>query len=159
MVAGPVAAGPVYARAPMSAELLAGFPVVIPWPVAWGDMDAFQHVNNVTYFRWFESVRIAYFAAIGWSREIGVGPILARTSCAFRAPLTYPDTIDIAARAVDVGEDRFTMIYRVVSRRLQGIAAEGEGRVVAYDYRVGAKAPLPTEIRAAIGALEAGAAR
>lgn len=36
--------------------LLADFPVVIDWPVQWGDMDAFQHVNNTVFFRWFESI-------------------------------------------------------------------------------------------------------
>jgi acyl-CoA thioester hydrolase len=31
-------------------DLLAGFPVTLHWPVAWGDMDALGHVNNTTYF-------------------------------------------------------------------------------------------------------------
>lgn len=143
----------------MRAELLAGFPVTLPWPVAWGDMDAFQHVNNVTYFRWFETVRIAYFEAIGWtgpSGPSGVGPILARTSCVFRAPLTFPDRVILGARASDLTDDRFTMHYRVVSERLGKVAAEGEGTVVSFDYRAGVKAPLPPPVRASILALEAG---
>ncbi len=49
----------------MTEERLEGFPVVVEIPVLWGDMDAFQHVNNVTYFRYFESARIAYFERIG----------------------------------------------------------------------------------------------
>lgn len=138
-------------------DLLEGFPLTLPWPVAWGDMDAFAHVNNVVYFRWFESARLAYFEAIGWTAAMaagGVGPILARTSCAFRAPLTFPDTVTLAARAVDLGEDRFTMHYRVVSERLGVVAAEGEGRVISYDYRNARKAPLPPAIRAALIAFE-----
>ncbi|MEZ4380890.1 MAG: thioesterase family protein [Nannocystaceae bacterium] len=141
----------------MAAAPLEDFPITRPWPVAWGDMDAFQHVNNVTYFRWFEHVRLAYFEAVGWTAAAaagGVGPILAQTSCAFRAPLTYPDTVHLGARAVDLGDDRFTMRYRVVSERLGTIAAEGDGRVISYDYRAGRKAPLPPAIRAAIVALE-----
>lgn len=39
-------------------EPLAGFPVRVDIPVAWGEMDAFGHVNNVVYFRYFESARI-----------------------------------------------------------------------------------------------------
>ncbi|MCB0148997.1 MAG: acyl-CoA thioesterase, partial [Caldilineaceae bacterium] len=46
-------------------DLLAGYPVVIEIPVAWGEMDAFQHVNNIVYFRYFESGRIAYFERAG----------------------------------------------------------------------------------------------
>jgi len=44
---------------------LADHPVVITWPVQWGDQDAFGHVNNVVYFRWMESARIAYFRQAG----------------------------------------------------------------------------------------------
>ena len=41
------------------ADLLADFPVTVEIPVAWGDMDAMGHVNNVVYFRYFETARIA----------------------------------------------------------------------------------------------------
>ena len=36
----------------MFEELLADYPVIVEFPVAWGDMDALSHVNNVTYFRY-----------------------------------------------------------------------------------------------------------
>jgi hypothetical protein len=36
-------------------------------PVAWGEMDAFQHVNNVIYARWIETARMAYLDRIGGS--------------------------------------------------------------------------------------------
>ena len=41
--------------------LLESFPVVIRFPVHWGDQDAFGHVNNTVPLRWFESARIALF--------------------------------------------------------------------------------------------------
>ena len=143
----------------VSDDLLAGFPVTLRWPVAWGDMDALGHVNNTTYFRWFESVRIGYFARIGWATDLssgGVGPILAQTSCTYRAPLVFPDEVVLAARVEDVGEDRFTMRYRVVSQRLGLVAADGEARVVSFDYGAGTKAALPGGVRAAIADLEEG---
>ena len=65
-------------------------------PVQWGDMDAFQHVNNTVYFRYFENARLEYFRRPGWfefERATGIGPILASTQARFRRPLTYPDTI------------------------------------------------------------------
>ena len=30
-------------------NLMGGYPVVIEVPVAWGEMDAFQHVNNIAF--------------------------------------------------------------------------------------------------------------
>jgi len=140
---------------------LGGFPVVVTSPVVWGEMDAFQHVNNTVYFRYFESARIAYFERLQFMELMqgtGVGPILASTQCRFKIPLTYPDTVDIGVRVTDVGDDRFVMRYAVVSRRFGKIAAEGEGLIVAFNYRENRKAPLPDEIRQRIAALEAGEA-
>ena len=42
---------------PPHSSLLADLPVRVKIPVAWGDLDALQHVNNTVYFRWFETVR------------------------------------------------------------------------------------------------------
>lgn len=129
---------------------LADFPIVVEHPVGWGDMDAFQHVNNTVYFRWFEHVRIAAFLQLGVTEHMeahGVGPILASTACRFRKPLTYPDTVQIGTRIEDLQADRFTMVYRVVSRQHDVVAAEGTGKIVMFDYGSGQKAAVPESIR------------
>ena len=44
--------------------LLSELPVRVTIPVAWGDLDALQHVNNTVYFRWFEyGARVAVQAS------------------------------------------------------------------------------------------------
>jgi len=123
--------------------------VVIETPVAWGEMDAFQHVNNVVYFRYFESARIAYFDKTGINESMkvsGIGPILASTQCRFKAPLTFPDTVSIATRVSGISDDRFTMEYYVKSHKTGRVVAEGEGLVVFYDYNNNCKHGIPTEI-------------
>ena len=90
----------------------------------------------------------------GGRQRIQVGPILASTSCRFRRPLTYPDDLHVGVRTTDIGEDRFTIEYRLVSERLGEVAAEGEGVVVAYDYQKARKATLPPSVRRAIEDLE-----
>ena len=139
-------------------EDLRAFPVVIELPVVWGEMDAFGHVNNIVYFRYFESARLAYFERVGFLEEMersGVGPILASTRCDFRRALRYPDRILVGARVTELGEDRFTMAYRIWSEQQGRVAAEGEGLIVSYNYREGRRAPLPSAVRRAIEELEA----
>lgn len=136
---------------------LPDFPVVITVPVAWGEMDAFGHVNNIIYFRYFESARIAYLDAIGFRGDAasgGIGPILASTHCRFRRPLTYPDTVRVGARTTDVAVDRFTMEYRIVGESGDDIAAEGGGVIVAYDYVNTMKTTLPHAVRERIAEVE-----
>lgn len=139
-------------------ELLKHCPVIIETPVAWGEMDAFRHLNNITYFRYFESGRIAYFERLGlleYMESTGVGPILAATSCRFKIPLTYPDTVSIGTRVSEIDNDRFMMEYYVVSHRHQRVAAEGNGLIVCFDYKQNRKTAVPAELKQWIEQLEA----
>jgi acyl-CoA thioester hydrolase len=139
---------------------LAGWPVVVEVPVAWADMDYFRHVNHAVFFRYMEAARIEYLERIAFREVDGVhsvGPILASAEARFRQPVVYPDTVAVGARTVEVGDDRFTMAYRVVSRKTGGVAAEGGAVLVSYDYAAARKTPLPAPVREAIRALEAAA--
>lgn len=138
-------------------ELFSGYPVTIEIPVVWGEMDAFQHVNNIVYFRYFESARIAYFEKIDFIKfieDVGVGPILASTKCNYKIPLTYPDHVTVGAKVDTIEDERFTMKYLVVSHKHGKIAALGEGVIVSFNYRENKKTKVPDEIRKSIMSLE-----
>lgn len=130
-------------------------PVKIRLSVQWGDMDAFQHVNNAVYFRYFESARIAYFKEMGILEEpVTIGPILAKTHCTFVAPLRFPDEVICTASVVEVMRDRFRMDYHIYSLEREQIAAKGGGLVVSYDYRGNAKVNLPAHWTEGISRIE-----
>ena len=138
-------------------EVLSACTIVMNIPVAWGEMDAMGHVNNIIYFRYFESVRFSYFQKLdfhSYQRDFGIGPILASTECRFKMPLQYPDDIIVGAKVLSIEEDRFVMGYEVFSTKHKRIAAEGEGVVVTYDYRNNKKVPVPDALRAKILELE-----
>ena len=88
---------------PNAVETLASkYPSVLSLPILWGDMDAFQHVNNTTSIRWFESSRIRFMEEIELTtllRVQGVAPILAVVSCNYRQQLRYPDTVHVGTCA------------------------------------------------------------
>ena len=138
-------------------EYLNGYPIVIETPVAWGEMDAYGHVNNIVYFRYFESVRIKYFEEmrfLAYKEQVGIGPILAHTQCRFKLPLTYPDQVLVGARVPKLDTDRFVMEYIIVSNRYGKIAATGDGLIICYNYRKNQKAPLPENLIIKIKELE-----
>jgi acyl-CoA thioester hydrolase len=131
------------------------WPVSLELPVQWGDMDAFQHVNNDAYLRWFESARISYFEAAGVMDGMpSVGPILARQTIDYRLPLTYPDRLRASATVLRLGTTSFTMGLRLSSLKHGKVAAEGEAVIVMLDYRSGHKISLPESLRARLGKLE-----
>ncbi|MBD3253631.1 MAG: acyl-CoA thioesterase [Candidatus Lokiarchaeota archaeon] len=131
-------------------EELNNFRVIIEVPIAWGDMDAFQHVNNIMFFRYLESARIAYFEKIGfleYMKKAHVGPILASTECKYIAPLQYPDTILVGAKTNELNIDRFQMKYTILSKGTNKIAALGKALVICYDYKNRKKVSLPERIK------------
>ena len=133
------------------------YSVILKQDIAWGDMDAFGHVNNTVYFRYFEDARIEYFKRIGileLKQPSGVGPILANARCDFRIPLDFPDHIHIGIRSRVLSAKKFSMEFAVFSERYGAIAAEGDGLIVYYDYAAGTSCQIPEEIARAIKKLE-----
>ena len=128
------------------------YPIQVRIPVAWGEMDSFKHVNNIYYFRYFETARIHFFQEIGllqYLKDKGIGPILAETSCKFIKPVFYPDTLTIGARITSIGKTSFIMEYAAVSD-VVGLAATGEARMVIYDYHAMKKTDIPEQLKASL---------
>jgi acyl-CoA thioester hydrolase len=130
---------------------------VVVVPVQWGDQDAFGHVNNTVYFRWFESARIEYARRVGLPvvpPGRGIGPVLAAISCDFRRQMTHPDTIHVGARITRIGRSSLTMEHLLLSAAGQAIAAESSSTLVVFDYGQQRAHPVPDPVRAAIEQLE-----
>ncbi len=124
-------------------------------------MDAYGHVNNTVFFRYFETARIHYLDQCGFLESYDthrIGAILHSTDCRFRRTLHYPDTVLVGGRALVVNEDRFTMGYKVISLSHDAVVAEGTGVIVSFDYNQRKKTSLPNSVREGIDRLEASTA-
>lgn len=141
----------------MARDILERFPVQLEIPIAWGEMDAFQHVNNLVYLRWFESARMAYFGHCNYlevMQESGIGPILRDSRIRYRIPLTFPGSVISATRVTRLEHDRFTMEHLIYSPEHDAVAAEGEGSIVCIDYKQNCKAAVPQLYRDLIMEME-----
>ena len=116
--------------------VLAEFPVVVVQPVQWGEQDLLGHVNHVTYFRWYESARIAYFLKVGlmdMHKNERIGPILATVTNDYRHQITYPDTVHIGVRITRIGRSSIDMEHKIFSQNDHALAAEGTSALVVFD--------------------------
>jgi acyl-CoA thioester hydrolase len=135
-----------------------GFQSIKKIEIAWGEMDAFQHVNNAAYFRYFESARIEYFSELNMMEAFQVhkvGPVLAETSCKYIRPLNYPDEIYIGVNAVkdSLQKDRFMMAFSVYSTQQQTITTKGNALIVFFDFNSNRPHPLPEVVIKAVNAV------
>ena len=132
--------------------VLAHLVVSLEVPVAWGEQDLFGHVNNIVYFRYFESVRMHYLERIGVlrsHRDSGRGVILASTTCDFKKPVTWPKRLTVRTGTTTVGNTSFAMDYLITDEQGDAVAT-GTSVQVMYDYNLPGKIRVTDEVRAAI---------
>lgn len=136
---------------------LQAFPVVVQLPILWSDLDAYGHVNNIVYLKWFEAARTAYALRVGVevvARQSGIGAVLASISCKYLRQLSYPGSIFSGVRAVRLSVGTVTLEFRIVDGQIGVPVAEGSCDAVLYDFAANTPIPVPDHIRAAVEDLE-----
>lgn len=118
-------------------------------PIRWGDMDAMGHVNNASYFRYLESLRIEWFRHLDCLTSAGgVGPIIVNAFCNFIRQLEYPG--DVLARHYVGTMGRSTVdTYATLERSDQPgvVHATGGATVVWTDFKAQKSLPIPDAMR------------
>lgn len=127
-------------------------------PAQWGDMDMLGHVNNVIYFRYVESGRIAYFdRLLGSDPAIwgGEGPILAEIQCRFIRQMRYPAQMEIGTRTLRIGSRSLSLECAIFIQDEATPVASSQAAVVWFDYRQQKAVLIPEQLRSTIRAFEA----
>ncbi|MDH5435030.1 MAG: acyl-CoA thioesterase [Gammaproteobacteria bacterium] len=133
------------------------FPIIHSQKVAWGDMDAFQHVNNIVYLKYFETARMCYFIESGITDYMMAnqkGPILGTSHCKYINSLTFPDDIVVGITVSEVHAKRFKIEFEIFSVKMDKLAAQGYGVIVYLDYKTQQSIEIPQEILDGIARLE-----
>lgn len=133
---------------------LAHYPIIYQQPIHWGEMDAFNHLNNVVYYRYAESARIGYLQALGMF-DGSMVTVLAQSSCQYLRPVTYPDTLLLGVRCQRLGNTSIVMEYSYYSCAQKTIVATADAVIVRLDSEGKDKLPWTTEERERLLALEA----
>ncbi|WP_296238416.1 acyl-CoA thioesterase [Psychrobacter sp. UBA5136] len=133
---------------------LAYYPIIYQQPIHWGEMDAFNHLNNVVYYRYAESARIGYLQALGMF-DGSMVTVLAQSSCQYLRPVTYPDTLLLGVRCQRLGNTSIVMEYSYYSCAQKTIVATADAVIVRLDSEGEDKLPWATEERERLLALEA----
>ena len=128
------------------------FPFPIKQEVYWGEMDAFNHINNVIYFRYFETGRVAFFNQTGlWNLffEENIRIVVGKLTCNFVREIIHPEEIEIAVGIVKVGNTSLTVMQKVSVNN--EIRAYGECIIVATDPQNGKSKPWSDRLRLEFG--------
>ena len=121
-------------------------------PTRWMDNDMYGHVNNVTYYSYFDTVVNEQLISAG-GLDVDSGPAIGfvvETSCRFHRPLSFPETIDAGLRIARLGRSSVAYEIALFSRDVDTPAATGRFVHVWVDRVTERPTDVPDGIRAAL---------
>ncbi|MBB5211298.1 acyl-CoA thioesterase [Microbulbifer hydrolyticus] len=126
--------------------------VFYPITTRWHDNDIYGHVNNVTYYSYFDSAVNRYLIEEGGLdiHNSDVVGFVVNSSCDYRAPLAYPQQLEAGIRVEKLGNS--SVVYRVGIFRVGAnqAAASGSFTHVFVARAENHSVPIPEAIRQAL---------
>ena len=121
-------------------------------PIRWGDMDAMNHLNNTSYFRYLETCRIDWMRSIGCQPDPqGEGPVIVNAFCNFYRQLEYPGDVLIKMYASDPGRSTFeTWATMARTDQPELIYAAGGATTIWVNFPAQKAKTLPDWLRAIV---------
>ena len=135
------------------------YPVFYPIITRWMDNDLYGHVNNVTYYSYFDSAINRYLIDRG-GLDIHDAPIvgfMVSSSCQFKKPVAYPEALEAGLRVLRTGAKSVTYEVAIFREGETDAAAVGEMVHVFVDRASNKSVPIPAGIRVALEQISASA--
>jgi len=124
-------------------------------PTRWMDNDTYGHVNNATYYSYFDTaVNVHLIEACGLDihNAAAIG-VVVETSCRFHRSLAFPETIEAGLRVVRLGNTSVTYELALFRQGEDTPAASGSFVHVWVDRVSQRPVPVPASVRAGLAPL------
>ena len=123
-----------------------------PITTRWHDNDIYGHVNNVTYYSFFDSAVNTYLIERG-GLDIHDGSVVGfvvSSSCDYFASIAYPDLIEVGLRVSKLGNSSVQYELAVFKAGEGEACAAGRFVHVFVDRASNQPVSIPDELRAAL---------
>ncbi len=120
-------------------------------PVRWGDLDAYNHVNNASYLRYLEEARVQWLRTFitDWD-SVSAAPVMAAVQLNYRVPIGWPAQVRVTQSIERMGNTSVTIGHRIESEDGSVLHADGHVVLVWIDRASGQAVPLPDRLRAVV---------
>ncbi|MBW5448029.1 acyl-CoA thioesterase [Cohnella sp. CFH 77786] len=136
---------------------LGKFRFSIPIKPRYFETDMFGHVNNVSYFIYFEQGRVEYLEHLGVAEQLfndEYGAVVADLECQYLAQVYKKDPLRLHVRVAKLGRSSYDLEYALADSITGQLKAAGRGAMVFIDRSSGRSTPLPEPVKEKIAAFE-----
>ena len=137
-------------------DLVKDYPYLVPLTTRWMDNDVYGHVNNVTYYSYFDTAANHYLIHQG-GLDIHHGAVIGlvvQSSCRYFAPITYPEGLRIGVRVDQLGNRSVTYGVAIFRAEEDGAVAQGSFVHVFVDRTTRKPTAPPEQLRAALARIQ-----
>ncbi|MDA2892063.1 thioesterase family protein [Mycolicibacterium sp. BiH015] len=130
----------------------------LPITTRWMDNDVYGHVNNVTYYSYFDTVANHFLIREG-GLDIHSSPVIGlvvESKCTYLAPVAYPDELRAGLRVDKLTNRSVTYGVAIFGAANDEAVAHGYFVHVFVDREARNAVPIPDRIRRALSAIVVG---
>ena len=121
----------------------------------WTDNDVYGHVNNATYYNYFDTTANDYLIRVG-GLDIHRGEVIGfvvASSCQYKKPIAFPDQLEVGIRVIRLGQRSVEYGLAIFKAGEQTGVAFGTFTHVFVSRQTGQAVPIPGELRVALSRL------
>jgi acyl-CoA thioester hydrolase len=121
-------------------------------PTRWRDNDVYQHVNNVVYYSFFDTVVNRYLIDKGGLDFVNgsVIGLAVETHCVFHQPITFPDVINAGLRVGKIGNSSVRYEIGLFKKEDHHCVANGYFTHVYVDRLTRRSTEIPSQLKTGI---------
>lgn len=134
----------------------ATYPVFFPLSTRWNDNDIYGHVNNVTYYSYFDTAVNRYLIEQG-GLDIHASEVVAfvvNSQCNYLQPVSYPEQLEVAVGVKRLGTSSVTYAVAIFKPEQSQAIAYGDFVHVFVQRDINQSVPIPESIRSALEAIQ-----
>jgi len=123
-----------------------------PITTRWMDNDYYGHVNNVTYYSYFDTAANQYLIEAG-GLNLASAPVIGvvvNSSCTYRSSVSYPQRLEVGLRVDRLGNSSVQYGLAVFVEGRNEASAFGQFVHVFVDRKSQKSVSIPTDIREAL---------
>ena len=133
------------------------FPHFLAIPTRWMDNDAYQHVNNVVYYSYFDTAVNQFLISRGVldihaDRVVG---LVVDTGCSYFHSIAFPDTVHVGVRVAKLGNSSVRYELALFKNEDTRPAAAGHFVHVYVDRDSNTPVSVPEKVRALLANIAA----
>ncbi|TSH70128.1 acyl-CoA thioesterase [Acinetobacter sp. RF15A] len=124
----------------------------LPIQTRWADNDLYGHVNNVTYYSYFDTAANTLLI-----QKTGFDPkssafigLVVSSNCQFNQELSYPEIIEVAVAIEKIGQSSLCYDLAIFKQGSDSAAAQGSFIHVFVDRQTRKSIPISKEMRDAL---------